>query len=112
LCIFLGYDNESKAYRLYDKIRRKVLISRDVVFDESKVGYQYLNHTKPAQSAFEFPEDSKDDDSTTVDNVPDNNPEDQGFQDLEQETTPIDPRAIDQETITDGQPSSTSPHKR
>jgi hypothetical protein len=33
-CIFLGYDMESKAYRLYDPQARKVQLSRYVVFLE------------------------------------------------------------------------------
>jgi len=33
-CLFLGFDSESKAFRLYDQNRKKVLISCDVVFDE------------------------------------------------------------------------------
>lgn len=41
-CLFLGIDNESKAYRLYDKYKQRVISSRDVVVDESKVGFQYL----------------------------------------------------------------------
>ena len=32
--VFLGYVEGTKAYRLYDPRRGKVLISRDVVFDE------------------------------------------------------------------------------
>jgi histone deacetylase 1/2 len=41
-CMFVGYDTQSKAFRLYDPIRRKIVISRDVVFDEDHVGYQHL----------------------------------------------------------------------
>lgn len=41
-CIFVGYDVESKEYRLYDHIRKKIIISRDVVFDESRVGFSHL----------------------------------------------------------------------
>ena len=32
--VVLGYEEGSKAYRLYDPNRGKVVISRDVVFDE------------------------------------------------------------------------------
>jgi len=32
--VLLGYEEGSKAYRLYDPKRGKVVISRDVVFDE------------------------------------------------------------------------------
>ena len=31
-CIFVGYSEESKAYRLYNPITKKYVISRDVVF--------------------------------------------------------------------------------
>jgi hypothetical protein len=41
-CLFLGYDRESKMYRLYDPEKKKILLNRDVIFDETKVGYQYL----------------------------------------------------------------------
>lgn len=37
-CIFLGYGTEVKGYRLYDQQRRRVIYSRDVLFNESKVG--------------------------------------------------------------------------
>lgn len=33
-CIFIGYCTQSKAYRLYNPLSRKILIRRDVVFDE------------------------------------------------------------------------------
>ena len=33
-CIFVGYGEETKGYRLYDPIRGKIIFSRDVVFNE------------------------------------------------------------------------------
>lgn len=33
-CIFVGYSSETKGYRLYNPLSKKLLISRDVVFDE------------------------------------------------------------------------------
>ncbi|GAU27929.1 hypothetical protein TSUD_160240 [Trifolium subterraneum] len=35
-CVHLGISHESKAYRLYNPIENKIVISRDCVFDESK----------------------------------------------------------------------------
>ena len=35
-CVLLGVSEESKAYRLYDPISKRVVISRDVVFEEDK----------------------------------------------------------------------------
>ena len=52
-CLFLGFDNETKAYRLYDQGRRKVIISRDVVFDETKVGLKYLDTDEPDKIVFQ-----------------------------------------------------------
>ncbi|KAL4386156.1 hypothetical protein GQ457_09G030990 [Hibiscus cannabinus] len=35
-CIFLGVSEESKAYRMYDPLSQKIIVSRDVVFEEDK----------------------------------------------------------------------------
>jgi hypothetical protein len=35
-CIHLGVNEESKAYKLYDPEKKKIIISRDVVFEEKK----------------------------------------------------------------------------
>lgn len=35
-CVLLGVSEESKAYRLYDPISQRIIISRDVVFEEDK----------------------------------------------------------------------------
>ena len=35
-CVFLGLSQESKAYRMYDPVSKRVIISRDVMFEEDK----------------------------------------------------------------------------
>jgi hypothetical protein len=35
-CIFIGYCEETKGYKLYNPISQYVIISCDVIFDESK----------------------------------------------------------------------------
>ncbi|CAJ2653193.1 unnamed protein product [Trifolium pratense] len=35
-CVLLGLSEESKAYKLYDPEKKKIIISRDVVFEENK----------------------------------------------------------------------------
>lgn len=45
-CIFLGVSEHSKAYRLYNPITKRIIISRDVVFDESKTWKWTVNSTE------------------------------------------------------------------
>ena len=54
-CLFLGFDKETKAYCLYDHSRRKVIIRRDVVFEENKVGYKYLACSDPTDNTLHIP---------------------------------------------------------
>jgi hypothetical protein len=35
-CVHLGISKESKAYKLYDPLHKKIIVSRDVIFFESK----------------------------------------------------------------------------
>lgn len=35
-CVLLGVSDESKAYRLFDPISKKIIVSRDVVFEENE----------------------------------------------------------------------------
>jgi hypothetical protein len=35
-CVHLGVSEESKAYKLFDHEKKKIIISRDVVFEENK----------------------------------------------------------------------------
>jgi hypothetical protein len=37
-CMMVGYDDQSKAYKCFDPKEKKVLISKDVVFDERIIG--------------------------------------------------------------------------
>ena len=36
ICVLLGVNEESKAYQLYDPLSQRIIISRDVVFEEDK----------------------------------------------------------------------------
>ncbi|CAJ2658399.1 unnamed protein product [Trifolium pratense] len=44
-CVLLGVSEESKAYKLYDPIQKKIIISRDVVFDENQ-GWNWEDKNK------------------------------------------------------------------
>jgi hypothetical protein len=35
-CVLLGVSEESKAYKLYDPVSKRIIISKDVIFEESK----------------------------------------------------------------------------
>jgi hypothetical protein len=39
----MGYYNESKTYNVYNPDKRKIVIFRDVILDESKIGYDLIN---------------------------------------------------------------------
>jgi hypothetical protein len=34
--VFLGYESGTKAYRVFDPVNNKLIVSRDVIFDEKK----------------------------------------------------------------------------
>lgn len=42
VCIFLGYPFNKKGCRFYDLDKRKIIYSRDIVFDETKFPYAYM----------------------------------------------------------------------
>lgn len=35
-CVLLGVSDESKGYRLFDPVAKRVVVSRDVIFEEEK----------------------------------------------------------------------------
>ena len=51
-CVHLGVSEESKAYKLYDPIEDKIIVSRDVVFEENK-GWKWNEKSNPEVIAIE-----------------------------------------------------------
>jgi hypothetical protein len=45
--VFLGYEPGTKAYRVFDPVNKKLIISRDVIFDERK-GWNWGERTEAA----------------------------------------------------------------
>ena len=66
-CILLSYDTDVKGYRLYDVERRRVFYSRDVVFDELKVGMNKENKKDISEHQVEFPSESNDTSRSDID---------------------------------------------
>jgi hypothetical protein len=42
-CIHLGYDDKSKIYRLYSPTHRKIVLNKNVMFDEEKIKFLHIN---------------------------------------------------------------------
>ncbi|GMI80809.1 ARABIDOPSIS THALIANA UDP-GLUCOSYL TRANSFERASE 85A1 [Hibiscus trionum] len=59
-CIFIGYDERSKAYRLYNPLTKKLIILRDVEFDEAEY-WIWSSEEKKIEGLF-FNENQDDDD--------------------------------------------------
>ena len=51
-CVFIGYPNGMKAYRLYDIQTKQIFISRDVVFHEDIFPFHSVTSTDPRQDPF------------------------------------------------------------
>ncbi|GMJ06888.1 hypothetical protein HRI_004358000 [Hibiscus trionum] len=59
-CIFIGYDERSKAYRLYNHLTKKLIISRDVEFDEAEYWIWSLEEKKVEGLFFNEDQDGDD----------------------------------------------------
>jgi len=57
--VFLGVSDESKAYRFFDLINKKVLISKDVIFEEQK-GRNWEQNIEYQQEILDREEDEED----------------------------------------------------
>ena len=51
-CVFIGYPNLQKAYKVYDLVTKKVLISRDVIFFEKHFPFHLQTTTSSHSSPF------------------------------------------------------------
>ncbi|KAL0288213.1 UNVERIFIED_CONTAM: Retrovirus-related Pol polyprotein from transposon TNT 1-94 [Sesamum calycinum] len=69
-CVLLGISEESKAYRLYNPISRWIIVSRDVVFEESEEWELDKQHESTILCEFECEDDeevvTRDDDAENV----------------------------------------------
>jgi len=41
-CILVGFDEQSRVYRVFDLQTQKIILSKDVVINETKVGYEHI----------------------------------------------------------------------
>ena len=51
-CILMGYGTTTKGYSLYDTLKRKVVFSRDVNFNEQKYGLEDLTQHEPMKYVY------------------------------------------------------------
>jgi hypothetical protein len=67
-CVLLGISKESKAYRLYDPISQKIIVSKDVVFDENN-SWDWSESLETADTvALEWGNKDEDEEHFTADN--------------------------------------------
>jgi hypothetical protein len=76
-CILLGVSEESKAYKLFEPVEKRIIVSRDVVFEESK-GWSW----------------NKKDSNKATDHISDNGDNEQDFE-LEDDLEEADNGEID-----------------
>ena len=53
-CVLLGLSSESKAYKLYNPITKRIVVSRDVVFDENASWEWNNSETESRQNLLEW----------------------------------------------------------
>ncbi|TXG73835.1 hypothetical protein EZV62_002414 [Acer yangbiense] len=69
-CIFLGVSDQSKAYKLYNPSTKKIVMSRDVVFDEERF-WLWNNNAVRQQILADFDGENEDERQQPVENEQD-----------------------------------------
>ena len=65
-CILMGYGTATKGYRLYDPLKKKVVFSRDVIFNEQKCGLEESTQHEPRKYVYlEYSDEPLDTTSST-----------------------------------------------
>ncbi len=41
-CLFIGYNDRRKVYRLFESKKKTIMLSKDVMFDETKITYLFI----------------------------------------------------------------------
>ena len=68
-CVLMGYGTTTKGYRLYDPLKKKVVFSRDVIFNEQKCGLEdSIQHEPKKYACLEYSD--KPTDTTTSSEPP------------------------------------------
>ena len=68
-CIFVGYSEESKAYRIYNHITKKYVISRDVVFKEEEAWNGSIDKLVDEEAVTPHAKDEEDEQGTHGENL-------------------------------------------
>lgn len=66
-CVFLSVSDQSKAYKLYNPITKKIVISRNISFDE-KSFQSWSNNTIQRQILVNFDEEKEDEKQQQIEN--------------------------------------------
>ena len=91
-CIFVGYGEETKGYRLYDPVRGKIIFSRDVLFNERNSGGMVVEDA----SQYVELEPSSDDDTPTISELPQVEPQAEDIDHLDTSTDHLNQQFNDQ----------------
>jgi hypothetical protein len=88
-CIFTGYDDKSKVYKVFEPTRKQIHLSRDVIFDEQQIGFHLI--TTPCSTPEEpviFPSIVHDEtDIISQDNSPSKLPIDSDLPEVEEDSS-------------------------